>query len=239
VRKKLGFTLIELLVVIAIIAILAAILFPVFAQAREAARKTTCTSNLKQIGTSLAMYQTDYDGKMFSSGALDPTSAADGNNLVRMLQGGLPYLLNPYSKNTQMFRCPSDPGTNWWSRNNRFWPTQPWNNPGFSGSYMFRHVFDINGCASDTRAGTAEASLGFPAEQVTIAELGAFHIEKKEVWSGDFNPRTRTFNAVFADGHVKLYRMDAQSPTWNPNFDFNWLQWGASSCDLATGKDLR
>ena len=61
-RPRRAFTLIELLVVIAIIAILAAILFPVFAQAREAARKAACQSNLKQIGSALAMYREDYDG---------------------------------------------------------------------------------------------------------------------------------------------------------------------------------
>jgi prepilin-type N-terminal cleavage/methylation domain-containing protein len=60
-RQRGGFTLIELLVVIAIIAILAAILFPVFAQAREKARQTTCVSNLKQIGTAFMMYVQDYD----------------------------------------------------------------------------------------------------------------------------------------------------------------------------------
>src|SRR5215467_6546992 len=59
--KRRGFTLIELLVVIAIIAILAAILFPVFAQARESARKTTCLSNLKQLGIGMAMYASDND----------------------------------------------------------------------------------------------------------------------------------------------------------------------------------
>src|SRR4029079_6406619 len=60
-HRQRGFTLIELLVVIAIIAILAAILFPVFAQAREQARKTSCTSNMRQIGLALNMYVQDYD----------------------------------------------------------------------------------------------------------------------------------------------------------------------------------
>ena len=60
-RQKRGFTLIELLVVIAIIAILAAILFPVFSRARESARKTACLSNMKQIGTALMMYCQDWD----------------------------------------------------------------------------------------------------------------------------------------------------------------------------------
>ena len=71
--KRRGFTLIELLVVIAIIAILAAILFPVFAQAREKARAATCVSNLKQIGNAMMMYVQDYDERL-------PGAASPGSN---------------------------------------------------------------------------------------------------------------------------------------------------------------
>ncbi|MFN3650141.1 MAG: DUF1559 domain-containing protein [Armatimonadota bacterium] len=94
-----GFTLIELLVVIAIIAILAAILFPVFAQAREKARAASCTSNLKQIMTGVKMYTQDYDEQsMYNWWA-----AAPGANHTWM------EMINPYVKNTGVFLCPSAP----------------------------------------------------------------------------------------------------------------------------------
>ncbi len=90
-RRK-GFTLIELLVVIAIIAILAAILFPVFARAREKARQSSCLSNLKQLSLGMVMYAQDYDER-----------------LLAYYVGGQswPLLLQPYVKNFQLFRCPS------------------------------------------------------------------------------------------------------------------------------------
>src|SRR5712692_7854267 len=73
-----GFTLIELLVVIAIIAILAAILFPVFAQARDSARKATCQSNLKQFGAAFHMYASDYDGLFPNPGGRDVVGMTNG-----------------------------------------------------------------------------------------------------------------------------------------------------------------
>ena len=134
-----GFTLIELLVVIAIIAILAAILFPVFAQAREKARQTSCLSNTKQLGLAFIQYAQDYDEHMpnaFSGGdgsstgpstnvgAVCPTAPGTNTSTKGKLGGWMYYCdyngaggttydpaqssVNPYTKNSQMFVCPSD-----------------------------------------------------------------------------------------------------------------------------------
>lgn len=103
-----GFTLIELLVVIAIIAILAAILFPVFAQAREAARKSTCLSNLKQIGTSMMMYAQDFDERLMPPSS-DPAAPADeSSEPISAGAFGWADLMMPYVKNVQIFECPSN-----------------------------------------------------------------------------------------------------------------------------------
>ncbi|RYX85052.1 DUF1559 domain-containing protein [bacterium] len=135
-RSYSGFTLIELLVVIAIIAILAAILFPVFARAREQARRASCISNLKQMGLAIAMYRTDYDsfnprhrmcpdtpGDAFCAGAsptastgpneiwwapYDNSVAPDATVLTAAYRDGF---LMPYVKSTQIFKCPS--ATEW------------------------------------------------------------------------------------------------------------------------------
>jgi prepilin-type N-terminal cleavage/methylation domain-containing protein/prepilin-type processing-associated H-X9-DG protein len=102
VTKRNGFTLIELLVVIAIIAILAAILFPVFARARENARRASCQSNLKQIGLGMLQYTQDYDEKLVivhaGPGSFDPNTD----------ERGWAELIQPYVRSTQLLQCPSE-----------------------------------------------------------------------------------------------------------------------------------
>ena len=96
-RRSDGFTLIELLIVIAIIAILASILFPVFARARENARRASCMSNQKQIGLGILQYSQDYDEKF-------PLRWVDDPGVV-----GWVTLVQPYTKSAQIFQCPSEP----------------------------------------------------------------------------------------------------------------------------------
>ena len=120
-RKGSGSTLIELLVVIAIIAILAAILFPVFAKAREMARKATCQNNMKQLALTFNMYQNDYDSMYPSYTAKDnaQTTWDSAKDIIfRSTRGDVPALaaktgawpefMYPYKRNVNLIFCPSD-----------------------------------------------------------------------------------------------------------------------------------
>ena len=165
-HRRHGFTLIELLVVIAIIAILAAILFPVFAQARDQARQTTCLSNLKQLGTGLMMYAQDHDETL-------PSWPFTGKNSVISTNPRFPdwgYSLwadavMPYVKNRGVFACPNGPRANRWTT----WPnaavTGPKNDP-FIVNLAFNEYIENweNGFAplaklSGARNGPAEVSM--------------------------------------------------------------------------------
>jgi prepilin-type N-terminal cleavage/methylation domain-containing protein/prepilin-type processing-associated H-X9-DG protein len=133
-----GFTLIELLVVIAIIAILAAILFPVFARAREKARQASCQSNLKQQGIAAAMYASDYDERpaaCWCGRSLDKW----GNGPARIWFQGL---LMPYSKNYQVFGCPSFTSQRYYGELEPFYPNAT-TNPTDS-AYRFHAGYGMN-----------------------------------------------------------------------------------------------
>lgn len=259
-RKFAGFTLIELLVVIAIIAILAAILFPVFAQAREKARQASCISNMKQITLSMMMYAQDYDETLMQPGSLPRQTNAgadcdtgmrvpDGTNIVRFMGGGFQYFLEPYVKNNGIFKCPSDTGENYWGRSSTGWP---WSNCSWWGkptSYHFRHIFQCAGPANHDSTfstgqwpGTPLSMLGRPAEQVMTFEASAFHVEKKALYGGVHPtgcgpsdgctpPTGRQVVAGFADGHVKVFRLSYKTPDWNGNFDMNWMSKGPNNLE--------
>lgn len=143
-----AFTLIELLVVIAIIAILAAILFPVFAQAKEAAKQTTCLSNERQIGMATSMYGTDQDDRYPAWAALAaPVNGGNNSYVPPEMQ------LMPYVKNDRMWTCPSDPG--------RRVPTNavPW----WDGSYRAKAIprsYSYVGPITDVEKGIDDQNTG-------------------------------------------------------------------------------
>jgi prepilin-type N-terminal cleavage/methylation domain-containing protein/prepilin-type processing-associated H-X9-DG protein len=158
--RKRAFTLIELLVVIAIIAILAAILFPVFAQAREKARATSCLSNIKQANLGWQMYLQDYDEVMAPYKVRN--TAPSG-----FAEQWWPKLIEPYIKNWQIYRCPSAPDVlsiwgsgpfAWWANQMR-WPNIGYNYLGLSTWWD---------CV-DT-IGVSLASVARPASTVSFAD---------------------------------------------------------------------
>ena len=169
-RKKGGFTLIELLVVIAIIAILAAILFPVFAQAKLSAKKATSVSNSKQIGLGMLMYAGDYDDQFPMLEHDAPFSYINT----------WPELLQPYIKNWQLFRDPSDGSAN----DNTYaanWGL-PANPPqkaldtarGYGSSYGYNYAFlapGINvGGNNIYGGGRSQSQVGNVAETVMLVD---------------------------------------------------------------------
>lgn len=166
-RGKKGFTLIELLVVIAIIAILAAILFPVFAQAREKARATACLSNTKQISTAIMMYVQDYEETMVLAIEWNTWSVWTDR-------------IEPYRKNWDLMYCPSGNGVrlpySWDQPQYRWWGNWKYfTQYGFNATYLNR----ANGQCTDIQINgnafgppTALAAVEKPADTVMCAETG-------------------------------------------------------------------
>ena len=207
-KRHRGFTLIELLVVIAIIAILAAILFPVFARARENARKSTCQSNLKQLAIGITMYAQDYD----------QTYPVWFRNLYPNSPSHPTVLVSPYLKNTQVLVCPSylPGGVNGTYRS---FPISGPVNYGYGFSW---YIFG----SDNARAPYIESQIDKPAETVMIGDA-------QHCWGGgdaipyantccDTTPPTSDSasrhmsgeNMAFMDGHVKWMASAAIKANW-------------------------
>jgi prepilin-type N-terminal cleavage/methylation domain-containing protein/prepilin-type processing-associated H-X9-DG protein len=228
--KRSAFTLIELLVVIAIIAILAAILFPVFAQAREKARGISCLSNLKQSGLAYAMYTQDYDETTPLQRSNDPSGGYWCN------------LIQPYVKNWQLFLCPDRALTT--VKTGLSYP------PALNGRLQGYGYND--GWVSDsgygltmqlpngTRPGRSIAAITAPADCVAFGDTydtPGYSIAMDNIFSGADGPgSTRqirhmaNLNYAFVDGHAKIIKMQAGQYTGygltaRPASEVNALKW--------------
>jgi prepilin-type N-terminal cleavage/methylation domain-containing protein/prepilin-type processing-associated H-X9-DG protein len=229
--KKKGFTLIELLVVIAIIAILAAILFPVFARARENARRASCQSNLKQIGLGIMQYTQDYDERTPLRDGAAPGDVTASNPY------GWADAIQPYLKSTQIYKCPSATGT--FSND----PTQEgyttyFYNTGVNNSsmaaieYPSQTLLNGDGKVEKARHASNGCITGTTSTPITDADAGqagqgTWGVSGTPCTSGDFDP-TNAINYLgaaggadtafgrhldganysFVDGHVKWLKGD-------------------------------
>ena len=184
-----GFTLIELLVVIAIISILAAILFPVFARARENARRASCQSNLKQIGMGFIMYVQDYDER-YPMAEWTVSPAVDG---------AWPVILQPYLKSTQIFHCPSnsaDVGSSYILNNYFIEQSEATIDSPSTTLLVTEGQLYTGGVYSMTNAAT---DYGLNADYTLYDQTGRLNDSSKNL------PRhLGTSNILWADGHVKI-----------------------------------
>ena len=215
-HKKPGFTLIELLVVIAIIAILASILFPVFARARENARRTSCSSNLKQIGLGILQYVQDYN-ELYPRRTIGPGGDANSATWANIVQ--------PYLKSTQIFQCPSDS-----SRDiPDYWMGALPATQQFHISYLYNtdiarssdaSIQAPSGTVSVVDGGTAPTTSNNPLDWLSQPKPKSFLIRpfvgddttdtegKAEDFAAPSARHLETTNVLYADGHVKSLRVE-------------------------------
>jgi prepilin-type N-terminal cleavage/methylation domain-containing protein/prepilin-type processing-associated H-X9-DG protein len=235
VRTKKAFTLIELLVVIAIIAILASILFPVFARARENARRSSCQSNLKQIGLAMMQYNQDYDERIVPwqqpiPGYITPGGYNGG-------EGRWIDFIHPYLKSYQVFNCPSAPSHTestgrvnspyngqWtfglqYGYNYRAWYTVVVNNASAGVPQCTSNCgIDLNTQSGSTFIPANMAAIEDTAGTLWLVDSAPSHANRSAIvtpgtgaagaaFSGNVIDRhLETVNCMFIDGHVKAMK---------------------------------
>jgi prepilin-type N-terminal cleavage/methylation domain-containing protein/prepilin-type processing-associated H-X9-DG protein len=253
-RLERGFTLIELLVVIAIIAILAAILFPVFAQAREKARQVTCLSNHKQLGTAVMMYLQDYDERfpvpgLYGSTTVVGTAQTLGQTYDYQDRTDWRVTVNPYIKNVGIYLCPS-----WENEDEPIWTeccspkrignaaklqirrsvagTNSWAWGGLSASRKLAEV---------TRPATI---ILFVPSRYEYPDLGTWTLNWNS-WTGGgrgaFIAHNGKGSYTFYDGHVKAINPCATfgnlnwKPGDTPPDDYLWEWWSGPDPNVLAG----
>lgn len=214
--RKRGFTLIELLTVIGIIAILAALIFPVFAKARGKARETACLSNLRQIGLAMEMYGTDYDD--IYPFAVDPTDKFTPQiwNGHPEWQFWIPYMpmlhevLQPYQKSKEIWRCPSDIGYTVQDFTGQPFNAMPSSYERYGTSYLFRTEIAFRLMRIGGFDRSAEINMVFDG-------MGKWH-GTRLFNTGDYPPDPSfRYNCLFADLHVKNISLEGMMRAWSTN----------------------
>jgi prepilin-type N-terminal cleavage/methylation domain-containing protein/prepilin-type processing-associated H-X9-DG protein len=236
--RRAGFTLIELLVVIAIIAILAAILFPVFAKAREKARQTSCLSNVRQLGMAYIQYLQDFDERFPPHVTERTAPAGTPDTLVARAPYSYRTKLEPYIRNTQVFKCPS--GAAWPDpAPGRWYTTDYGNNHNESNlatavqrawyqanpDFGFNETVTMGDLARPARfivLGEASRASGIPSRGGMYPQPWAFDdavLPDAQQQARMIARHNEGSNIVYADGHAKWTQVQH---TWQSYSNNDW-----------------
>ncbi len=218
--RKRAFTLIELLVVIAIIAVIAALLFPVFARAKEAAKRTACLNNLKQIGGGFSLYLSDYDDKWPLG--LDPadkftpqiwTSYPEFQTQIPALPM-MNDLLQPYLPSKSVWKCPADRGSVIDDISYQLINSVPCSYEKYGSSYYYRTELTVRQLTSSGLPDISNINVYFDGS-------GSWHTSKQPLLDTDSlyqlseKLKSYRYNILFGDFHAKNVSRDEYQRAWD------------------------